>query len=84
MERLCCLLLTTVVAVGVAGCRSVGPPNWLHPGPAVHQQSTAERFDPYPENEPGPEIVGARPREYQKPPPEPSRARWLPWSWVQR
>jgi len=81
MDKLSAFLLAAVVAVGAAGCTSVSTPNWLHPGPAPHQQSRAERFDPYPQNESGPEIVGARPREYQKPPPEVSRARWLPWSW---
>ena len=81
MHKPCSLLLTAVVAVGLAGCSSMSRPNWFHPGPAAHQQGKAERFDPYPENELGPEIIGARPREYQKPPPETSRARWLPWNW---
>lgn len=74
-------LLLAILLFGGAGCRSVSPPNWFHPGPAAYQQSTAERYDPYPENEIGPQIVGARPREFQKPPPEPVRARWLPWKW---
>jgi hypothetical protein len=76
--------LALVVAVAVVGCRSVSPPNWAHPGPSAHQQSRAERYDPYPENEPAPEIIGSRPREYQKAPPEPSRARWIPWGWTGR
>jgi len=84
MNRLFCLLLTTAAAAWVAGCRGVAPPNWSHPGTAAYQQSEAERFDPYPENETGPAIVGGRPREFQKPPAEPTRARWLPWSWAQR
>ena len=37
-------------------------------------RARAPWYDPYPENEPGPAMVGVRPREYQKPPPEPSRA----------
>jgi len=81
MGKLGSLLLMGILLLGVAGCRSVSPPNWLHPGPAAYQQSTAERYDPYPENETGPEIVGARPREFQKPPPESARARWIPWKW---
>jgi len=84
MNRPCSLLVAAVLAVAAGGCRSVGPPNWLHPGTAAHQQSKAERFDPYPENELGPEVLGGRPREYQKPPAEPARARWLPWSWGPR
>jgi hypothetical protein len=82
MDKLGALILTTTMLLaGVAGCRSTGPSDWLHPGPAAYQQSQAERFDPYPENELGPPIVGSRPREYQKPPAEPTRARWLPWNW---
>ena len=56
----------------------------FNPGPAEHQQSQAEQFDPYPENEPGPELVGARPMEYDKPLAEVKRARWLPWNWGRR
>jgi len=81
MGKVGCLLLMGILLLGVAGCRSVSRPNWLHPGPAAFQQSTAERYDPYPENETGPQIVGARPREFQKPPPESARARWIPWNW---
>jgi hypothetical protein len=81
MARSCSVLLAAVLVMGFIGCRSVSPPDWLHPGPAAHQQSRAEQYDPYPENESGPEIIGARPREYQKPPAEPLRARWIPWSW---
>lgn len=84
MHKLSRLLLLTLIALALAGCRSVSPPDWAHPGPAGYQQSMAERYDPYPENETGPQIVGARPREYQKPPPETSRARWLPWNWGAR
>ena len=84
MGKLSLLLLVAVVAAAVVGCRSVSPPNWFHPGPAANQQSRAERYDPYPESEPAPEIIGGRPREYQKALPEPSRARWMPWGWGRR
>ncbi len=82
--------LAVILVVGISGCRGLVPPNWSHPGPAQYQQAQAERFDPYPENEPGPKIVGARPLEYEKPPAEvlrvqpsinPFQARWLPWNW---
>jgi hypothetical protein len=75
------LLMAMILAAGVAGCGSMAGPNWQHPGTAPVQQSRAERFDPYPENEIGPPIVGARPREFQQPPGETSRARQTPWSW---
>ncbi len=81
IRKLCCVMLAGALLMGVAGCRSVSLPNWFHPGTAAYQQGTAERFDPYPENETGPQIVGARPREFQKPPPEAQRARWIPWNW---
>ncbi|MEM6331695.1 MAG: hypothetical protein AAF790_15800 [Planctomycetota bacterium] len=61
-----------------AGC---GPyfrtPNWLHPGPAGPQRSDAILFDPYPLDDVGPDVVGSRPRGYQRPVPEVTRARLL-------
>lgn len=64
-----------VLALVAGGCAGMGRPNWFHPGPAAYQQKRAERFDPYPEPDVAPEVVGARPREFQKPAPEPERAR---------
>jgi len=69
------------LVAGIAGCANMGAPSLFHPGPAEVQQRRAERFDPYPENETGPTIVGARPRGYENPPAEILRARWLPWNW---
>lgn len=55
-------------------------PRWRSPGPAFYQQYQAIRHDPYPQDEMGPEIVGGRPRAYQQPPPEVTRARQSrPW-----
>ena len=65
------------------GCQGLAAPPIFNPGPAELQQARAERFDPYPENEPGPEIVGGRPLDYDRPPAEPLRSRWLPWSFGQ-
>lgn len=79
MDKLWMLVLTGVAALGLTGCRGVDLPNWCCPGPFKHQQNVAERFDPHPENDVGPEVIGARPREYQKPVAEPLRARRLPW-----
>ena len=67
--------------VALVGCQGVSMPNWRQPGTAQHQRALAERYDPYPQNETGPPIDGGRPRDYQKPVPEISRARWLPWNW---
>ncbi len=68
-------IVAAVLLTGLAGC-GMERPRLLHPGPAAYQQKKAERFDPYADNDIGPEVVGARPRDYQKPIPEPSRARW--------
>ncbi|MCA9259815.1 MAG: hypothetical protein KDA61_11475 [Planctomycetales bacterium] len=50
-------------------------PHLNHPGPAPYQRGNAIEFDPYPQNDVGPEIVGGRPREYDKPLDEVRRAR---------
>jgi len=60
----------------LSACSSaVRKPTLLHPGPAYFQRNNAQQFDPYPLNDLGPEIVGGRPREFQKPPSEVDRAR---------
>jgi len=68
------------VVLAAAGCSTSGRTNVFCPGTADFQQRRAERFDPYAQRETGPEIVGARPREYQVPVAEPARARWTPWA----
>ncbi len=64
------LSLIALSAVLPMGCGCLSLPNVAHPGTEEHQQARAEVFGLYPENEPGPPIVGARPREYQDPRPE--------------
>ena len=66
------------------GCKGIEMPSWFHPGSAEVQRSRALRYDPYPENEIGPAVVGVRPREFDKPPPEASRARWHLGGWEQQ
>ena len=34
-------------------CGCLAPPNITHPGSAEYQQKRAEKFDPYPETDPG-------------------------------
>jgi hypothetical protein len=77
------LLFMLLVTAAFCGCASTATPNLEHPGTARTQQSRALRYDPYPENEPGPALVGVRPREYDKPPPESSQARWFLGRWGQ-
>ena len=60
----------------VLGCSpAVRKPRLIGPGPAQYQRAVAQDFDPYPLNDLGPEIVGGRPREFQKPLNELSRSR---------
>jgi hypothetical protein len=63
------VMLALALALGPAGC-CVSQPSLLHPGPEPVQQARAQRFDPYPSNELGPNVEGGRPRDYQNPPPE--------------
>jgi hypothetical protein len=49
-------------------------PNWSSPGTIKQQQRRATLHDPYADNLAGPEIVGGRPREYDRPPAEPVRS----------
>lgn len=87
------LVIALLIVGGAAGCKSLAPPNWFHPGPAAYQQSQAQQYDPYPDVAAGPEIVGGRPMEYDRPPAEvvqvqpptdPMRSTWLPWNWGRR
>ncbi|MEN6452374.1 MAG: hypothetical protein ABFC96_17940 [Thermoguttaceae bacterium] len=83
MTRLWLLALALPILVVPSGCCDTGRPDWTHPGSAEAQQKRALRYDPYPENEAGPALTGVRPREYDVPPPETSRARWTKGSWGQ-
>ena len=60
------------LAVGCARSRPVLSP----PGPIEQQQNAASYHDPYADNDLGPEVVGGRPRDFQKPNAEPVRNRW--------
>jgi hypothetical protein len=81
MNRAGTMVLTALLSVWTAGCCGLAGPRMGAAGTAAYQRARAERFDPYPENEPGPPVVGARPMEYQRGLPEVERARWLPWNW---
>ena len=50
-------------------------PSLTNPGTIQQQQARASQFDPYADNRAAPEIVGGRPREFQKPLAEPVRPR---------
>ena len=93
MKKLWFAVLGMAVVGGACGCRGMAMPSWFQPGPPEYLQSQAEQFDPYPETESGPDAMGARPLEYDKPPAEVLRVQpprdyrrssWLPWSWGRR
>ncbi len=63
-----CFVATTV------GC-TLPRPLFAPPGPVRYQQNNASYHDPYADNDAGPEVVGARPRDFQKPSAEPVRSR---------
>ena len=69
-------LLIVASAFAVVGC-GTGRPNIMHPGDTQSQRFAAIAHDPYYDNDAGPEVVGGRPREFQKPLSEPVRNRWL-------
>jgi hypothetical protein len=70
------LILGGVALASLTACSpTIRLPRLASPGTAAFQRANAEQFDPYPQNDMGPPIVGGRPREYQVPIPEVNRAR---------
>jgi len=80
MKNIVIVPLGIALALMGGGCASVSMPNWNCPGTAAEQRCRAEVYDPYPEAQVGPPVVGARPLEYQIEVPEPVKARMLPLS----
>ena len=78
------IYVALLAGLAASGCRSVAPPTLYPQGTVEQQQYNAQRFDPYPEPDTAPEIVGARGRENEFPVAQPSRSRWDPRTWVQR
>jgi hypothetical protein len=75
------LALLFVVVMSTAGCRSTGKPQFFGPqGSAGYQQMQAQRFDPYPDTNVGPEVEGGRPDGFTAPPPESTRGRPNQWT----
>ena len=72
-------IFTLVLILGAVGC------GWNRPlrssaGTLDQQRQRASVYDPYSDNDAGPEIVGGRPREFSKPRSEPTRSRAHPAS----
>jgi len=66
------IALALVAAIGCSS--STRMPNVYHPGTAQSQRMDAVRYDPYPLDDVGPEVTGARPLAYQRPLNEVKRA----------
>ena len=61
-----------LAALALSGCH-VTPPSLLSPGDLTRQRTRAVMFDPYSDVDIGPEVVGGRPREFQRPLPQADR-----------
>jgi hypothetical protein len=61
--------LLWLLTVSSAGCYSpyIRTPNFAHPGTAAEQRADAERFDPYPDPDAGPAVLGGRPPGFTRP-----------------
>jgi hypothetical protein len=65
-------VLLSAMLVGCAG----GPPlSWSNPGTVQQQRLRATIFDPWPDSQLGPEVLGGRPRDYSEPLPQPVKNR---------
>lgn len=67
--------LAIVCALIGSGCSSVGP--YMSNNVSMnYQRQQIERFDPLPDQDIAPPVVGGRPREFDQPPPQGERAFW--------
>jgi hypothetical protein len=74
-QKLIALSLIAAGLVPLAACSpTVVKPQLCNPGWAQQQRARAVQFDPYPQNDVGPEIVGGRPPDFAVPPNEVERA----------
>ncbi len=79
------LLSLSLLLASLAGCTcDCLKPRTAQRLPVPEQQEIAVVHDPYTDQNIGPEVVGGRPREYQKDFSEPQHARLLQDSWFGR
>jgi hypothetical protein len=83
MKSVKLVLLWVLLLAIPGGCRTY-PPVLGPPGTIRQQQLRATMYDPYVGTDIGPEVVGGRPREYQKPLAEPVRSRFVWDTWLGR
>ena len=67
--------LLIVAVVSLSGCRGIHCPRFEGPGTAEYQRGWAQRYDPYPESQVGPDVLGGRPRDFDVTRAESQRAR---------
>jgi hypothetical protein len=76
------LILIPPLLASLASCRcGCFEPRTVQRLPVAEQQAIAVVHDPYADQNIAPEVVGGRPREYQKDFSEPQRAQLLQNSW---
>jgi len=72
MKYLPLLFLALEMFASIAGCQGyrlpIGPPGTIN-----EQRNRATLHDPFPETDIGPDIIGGRPREFDRPLPEAER-----------
>ncbi len=84
LRRLLALTLSVPVLAGVSvGC-NLYRPGLFEPRTIEQQRYSATIHDPYGLPDAGPEMVGVRPRDFQRPAAEPVRARWFAETWQGR
>ncbi|PHS11647.1 MAG: hypothetical protein COA78_09420 [Blastopirellula sp.] len=66
-SKLFCLILIIGGLSMFSGCYNLARPQWFNPGTMKEQRLRAMRFDPYPDVDAGPEMVGVRPRGFDRP-----------------
>ncbi|MEK6233894.1 MAG: hypothetical protein N2C14_04205 [Planctomycetales bacterium] len=77
MSKIPFLLFTAAMLVGFTGCAGRGRPAWLgDPASLQLRVQEAQRVEPYPESDVGPDISETRPAGFEHNVAEPKRARW--------
>jgi hypothetical protein len=64
--KVCAAFVALLLGCAMSGCADMLP-NWCHPGGAPYQRKEAQRFDPYPIPDAGPDVLGGRPEGFDKP-----------------
>jgi hypothetical protein len=68
-------MVSVLLAAGMLGChKDFGWPFQRQPGTMQQQRLGANYHDPYADQDAGPEVVGGRPRDFQKPLAEAARS----------